>query len=271
VLAKKKKRKSLKSRAKKIKQRVNQKKLPQIKFKDPLGNVLIFKGALTGILAVATYRRINIVNRTEVQGIEHLMNLPRNNVLFISNHQTYYADVMALYHIFCSVKWRFKSLKLPIYALLPKVRTYYIAAEETMKKSGILPKIFSYTGAVTVRRSWRHNGKDVNRSADIRAPEKVKKALSFGWVITFPQGTTTPNAPVRKGAASIIKSFRPTVVPVTIDGFNQAFDKKGLRFRQKGVKLSVQFKEPVNFPEDATVDDIQKFLESHIHQKQEGM
>ena len=257
------KRKPLRPRKRKLNKGLKNRKLPRLTFLDPFGNILILKRALTGILATATYRRLNIVNKTEVVGAERLMDLPKNNVLFISNHQTYFAEVMAFYHIFCSVKWKFKNLNLPLYLLVPRVRTYYIAAEETMK-AGLLPKIFSYTGAVTIKRSWRYKGKDVQRGADFRAPAKVKKALNFGWVITFPQGTTTPNAPVRKGTASMIKSFNPIVVPVKIDGFNQAFDKKGLRFREKGTKLSVEFKEPIHFSNETSIEEIQEFLENHI-------
>jgi hypothetical protein len=31
---------------------------------------------------------------------DHHPNLPDNNVLFISNHQTYFADVVAMFHVF---------------------------------------------------------------------------------------------------------------------------------------------------------------------------
>ena len=236
------------------------------RIKDPFGNILLLKRALTGFLGLATYRRLNIVNKTKVEGAEILLDLPESNVLFVSNHQTYYADVMALYHIFCSSKWRQKNIDFPIYLLMPKVKTYYIAAEETMKKSGFLPRLFAYTGAVTVRRAWRSQGKDIKGNSDLRAPAKIKKALEFGWVITFPQGTTTPDAPVRKGAASLIKSLRPLVVPVEIDGFNKAFEKKGLGFRKKGVELSVKFKPPVQFDESATVEEIHVFLEQLVLQ-----
>ena len=44
---------------------------------------------------------------------------------------------------------------------------------------------------------------------------------------TFPQGTTTPFKPIRK-VLHIIKTFKPTVVPIVIDGL-ESFDKKGLR------------------------------------------
>lgn len=235
--------------------------------KDPFGNVLFLKRALTGVLGLATYRRFNIVNKMKVEGAEYLQELPKNNVLFISNHQTYYADVIALYHVFSSAKWGQKNIDSPIYLLSPKVKTYYIAAEETMKNSGLLPKLFSYAGAVTVRRAWRSQGKDVKRNSDVRAPAKIKKALEFGWVVTFPQGTTDPTAPVRKGTATMIKTFKPIVVPVEIDGFDQAFHKKGLKFRKKGVELKVKFNEPVTFGEEATVEEIQAFLAAAVVKK----
>ena len=236
----------------------------RINIKDPFGNVLVLKRALTGLIGLATYPGFNIVNKTKVEGANYLLKLPKTNVLFISNHQTYYADVIVLYHIFCSVKWRFKNINFPLYLLVPRVNSYYIAAEETMKESGLLPKIFSYAGAVTVKRSWRYKGEQVQRGADFKAPQKIEKALDFGWVITFPQGTTSPQAPIQKGSASIIKAFNPLVVPVEIDGFRKAFGKKGLQLREKGVQLSVKFKEPKRFSEDATIAEIHAFLEDQL-------
>lgn len=243
--------------------RIGQPRL-RVRLKDPFGKVLVLKRALTGIIGLATYPGLAIVNKMKVEGANHLLRLPKRNVLFISNHQTYYADVIALYHIFCSVKWKFRNINFPLYLLVPRVNSYYIAAEETMKESGILPKLFSYAGAVTVKRSWRYKGEDVRRGADFKAPEKIEKALGFGWVITFPQGTTTPEAPVQKGAASIIKAFNPLVVPVEIDGFRKAFGKKGLKLQKRGVRLSVKFKEPMRFGEDASIAEIHEFLENHI-------
>ena len=239
------------------------------RIRDPFGNVILLKRMLTSILGAATYRRFNIVNKTHVEGMEHLVKLPETNVLFVSNHQTYFADVMVMYHLFASAKWRLKNNANPIYLLLPRAKTYYIAAEETMKDSGWLPRVFAYAGAVTIKRSWRHKGEEVKRGADVKAPEKIKKALDYGWVITFPQGTTTPDAPVQRGTASLIKSFHPLVVPVTIDGFREAFDKKGLHYRKRGVRLSVKFDPPIQFDPSTSVADIQKFLEEKILGKQD--
>ncbi len=236
--------------------------------KDPFGNFIFIKRLLISFLAATTYGRFNIVNRLKIEGTEYLHGLPNKNVLFISNHQTYYADVIAMYHIFCSVKWRFKdTLGFPVYALAPRVNTYYVAAEETMKDSGLLPRIFSYAGAVTVKRSWRAAGKDVDRAPDFKAPEKIKKALEHGWVVNFPQGTTSPYAPIRKGTARIIHTYKPVVVPVVIDGFRRAFDKKGLFFKKRGTKLKVKFKEPLYFNENDSLEFIIDKIRSVIEQE----
>ncbi len=234
------------------------------RIKDPFGNLILLKRALTSFIGIATYRRLNIVNKMNVEGMEVLRDLPRQNVLFVSNHQTYFADVFALNHIFSSDKWRMKTINFPIYLLMPRVRSYYIAEEETMKEDGLLPKIFSYAGAVTVKRSWRSKGKNINRGIDVKGPAKIKTALNHGWVINFPQGTTTPNSPIRKGVATLIKAYQPIVVPVKIAGFDKAFDKKGLKFKEKGVALSVTFGQPVQFENTTTKEEIYAFLESVI-------
>ena len=113
-----------------------------------------------------------------------------------------------------------------------KINIYFIAAKETMQ-SGWLPKIFSYAGAVSVQRTWRLRNKNINRNLNLNDVDNISKALNDGWVVTFPQGTTTSWAPVRKGTAHIIKKNKPIVVPVVINGFRDAFDKKGLMIRKK--------------------------------------
>jgi 1-acyl-sn-glycerol-3-phosphate acyltransferase len=188
-------------------------------------------------------------------------------VLFLSNHQTYFADVIAFYHIFCSVKWRFKNtLNYPFYLLAPRVNNYYVAAEETMKDSGFLPRILSYAGAVTIRRSWRAKGKNVDRGVDRSAFDKITKALEQGWVVSFPQGTTSPYAPLRKGTAHLIKMTNPIVVPIVINGFRRAFDKKGIFFKKRGVRLQVTFKPPLTLGNDLTPDEIIDLVRDAIEQ-----
>ena len=90
-------------------------------------------------------------------------------------------------------------------------------------KSGILPKIFAYAGSVSIDRTWRSAGKDVKRQVKNSDISNIGKAIDDGWVITFPQGTTTPFKPIRRGTAHIIKTYKPIVIPIVIDGFTQAW------------------------------------------------
>jgi 1-acyl-sn-glycerol-3-phosphate acyltransferase len=164
----------------------------------------------------------------------------------VSNHQTYFADVITFVHIFCAVKWgKKKGLGIPYYLLWPFTRVYYVAAEETMKSS-LLSKIFKTAGGLTVKRTWNAASGEVRKGLDPSDTRKITNALQNNWVITFPQGTTTAFAPGRKGTAFIIKQTRPIVIPVIINGFSKAFDKKGLKLAKLGTRLSVEFKEPLN-------------------------
>ena len=160
---------------------------------------------------------------------EIIKNLPDNNVLFVSNHQTYFADVVAMFHVFnASLSGRVDSIKNIGYLWDPKLNLYFVAARETMK-AGLLPKILAYAGSVSIDRTWRAEGKDVNRQVKLSDVSNIQKALEDGWVITFPQGTTTPWKPIRRGTAHIIKQNKPIAVPIVIDGFRRSFDKKGLQ------------------------------------------
>jgi 1-acyl-sn-glycerol-3-phosphate acyltransferase len=236
--------------------------------RDPFGNSMILKRIIVFILGSITYSRLRGVNKTHIRGTEYLENLPSTGVIFLSNHQTYFMDVIALYHIFFSVKWGFRnSVNFPIYLLAPRARVFYVAASETMTEGGLLPKVFSQAGAILVNRSWRAQGQDVKRAVDTSADDKVGKGLSYGWVVSFPQGTTTPYAPLRKGTAHLIKTHNPIVVPVVINGFRRAFDKKGLRFKKRNTTLSVTFKEPIRFDPEMPVEEIMDILRDKIEQK----
>jgi 1-acyl-sn-glycerol-3-phosphate acyltransferase len=238
---------------------------------DPFGNLILLKRFLISVVGWLTVPRFIFVNKLDIKGTEHLMDLPPNNVIFLSNHQTYFADVMAFYHIFGSVKWGFKnSIKNPFYLLWPKANVYYVAAEETMK-GGFLPRLFTLAGAVTVQRSWRDKGQTIDREVDLSAFDKIGKALEQGWVISFPQGTTRPYAPVRKGTAHIVKNLQPIVVPVVINGFRRAFDKKGLSLKKRGTSMSVRFKEPIYFDPAMDVDDIILRVRTAIEQDADAL
>jgi len=126
-------------------------------------------------------------------------------IIFVSNHQTYFADVVAMFHVFnASLSGREDNIKNIGYIWKPKLNMYYIAAAETMKKS-LFTKILAYAGSISVERTWRSEGKDINRQVKMSDISSIGKALEDGWVITFPQGTTTPWKPLRKGTSHIIK------------------------------------------------------------------
>ena len=213
--------------------------------RDIFGQVLIGKRLLLSVLAVFTYPNLYLFNKLKVEGTENLENLEDKNVLFVSNHQTYFADVFAISHVFGSIKWKFKNkISNPLYMLSPRINSYFIAAEETMN-AGLLTKIFSYAGCISIKRTWRQAGQDVNRKVSFKDISNIGKALSEGWVITFPQGTTTPFAKGRRGTSHVIKKFQPIVVPVVIDGFGNAFYKKKFKLKKRRVPLSIKFKAPL--------------------------
>lgn len=231
----------------------------------------IVKSLIYFIIGVVSYPGIAIVNRIKISGTENLKNLPRKNVLFVSNHQTYFADVITFIHIFCAVKWRKQNkLGIPFYLLSPFTRVYYVAAAETMKSTWI-SRLFSCAGAITVKRTWRAEGNEVRRGLDPGDTRKIAKALENNWVITFPQGTTKPFAPGRKGTAFIIKHHQPVVIPVVISGFWRAFNKKGLKFKKKGTLLSVQFKPPLQFTYEEPIDVILEKVMDAIEQSKKFM
>lgn len=241
------------------------------KFWDRVKQARFIKGIVYAIVGIFSYPGINIINKLRIKGTEHLEGLPNHNVLFVSNHQTYFADVITFIHIFCAVSWRKKNkLGIPYYLLWPFTRINYVAAEETMK-SNWLSKIFLLAGGLTVKRTWRSEGTEVRRGLDASDTRKITHALAHNWVITFPQGTTKPFAPGRKGTAYIIKHNRPIVVPIVIGGFWRAFNKKGLKFKKRGSLLSVRIKPPLEIDYNDSTENIMEKVMDAIEQSKQFM
>ncbi len=235
--------------------------------KNPFGHILFFKKWLIRIFGVLSHRRYRGFNELKIEGSEIIKNLPDNNVLFVSNHQTYFADVTAMFHVFnASLSGRVDSIKNVGYLWQPKLNIYYVAAKETMN-AGLLTRIMAYAGAITVERTWREKGKEVQREVNLNDTQNIGTALKDGWVITFPQGTTKPFKPIRKGTAHIIKQYKPIVIPIVIDGFRRSFDKKGIRIKKRGILQSFQIKEPLVFDyENESIEEIVEKLEYAIEQ-----
>lgn len=241
----------------------------RIRTKDAFGNSLFTKRLLIGVFGLVAYYRFNVANKTRVSGSKVLKGLQKKNVLFVSNHQTYFADVTGMYQVFCCAKWGiYDRINFPFFVLNPKLNIYFIAALETMS-AGLLPKLFATVGSVSIKRTWRAAGQNVQRGVDPRDINKIFTALQNGWVITFPQGTTTPFVPGRRGTAHIIKEARPIVIPVVIDGFRRAFDKKGLVLKKKGVDLNIRFKEPLDIDYEQSSDAILQQIMDSIEQSED--
>ncbi|MFO7719401.1 MAG: lysophospholipid acyltransferase family protein [Gillisia sp.] len=235
--------------------------------RNPFGHILILKKWLIRLFGLLSHSRFRGFNELHIEGSEIIKNLPDTNVLFVSNHQTYFADVAAMFHVFnASLSGRVDSIKNIGYIWNPKLNIYYVAAKETMQ-AGLLTRIMAYGGAVSVERSWRSKGKDVHREVNLSDTENIGIALKDGWVITFPQGTTKPFKPIRKGTAHIIKNHKPIVIPIVIDGFRRSFDKKGIRIKKRGILQSFQIKPPLEIDyENETIEEIVEKLEYAIEQ-----
>ena len=236
-----------------------------------LKHIKPLRSVVYAIVGLVSYPGLMILNKLKISGTEHISNLPKQNVLFVSNHQTYFADVITFLHIFCAVKWGKKDrLGVPYYLLNPFTRVYYVAAAETMRGS-FISRFFTLGGAITVKRTWSPDSKIKRKGLDPSDTRKIERALDDNWVITFPQGTTKPFAPGRKGTALIIKRNKPIVIPVVINGFWRAFNKKGLKFKKKGSLLTVNFKEPLQIDYDAPTEEIMKKIMDAIEQSTEYM
>ena len=96
----------------------------------------------------------------------------------------------------------------------------------------------------------------------------IGKALDDGWVITFPQGTTKPFKPIRKGTAHIVKTYKPIVIPIVIDGFRRSFDKKGIMIKKRDILQTMHIKEAldIDYDNDSVKEIIEKIeyaIEQH--------
>ena len=216
----------------------------------------IAKSILIAFIGLLSYPLIMIINRLKINGMEQLKLLPKQKVLFISNHQTYFIEVITFYHMFCAASWgKKKGLGIPYYLLKPFIDINYVAAGSTMK-STFLARMFTLAGAITVKRTWTSSPGEQRTGLDIGDTRNIARAIDKNWVITFPQGTTTPFAPGRKGTAYIIKQSKAIVVPIVIDGFSDAFGKKGLQLKKWGSTLTITIKPPLSINYDDSVEQI---------------
>ena len=72
--------------------------------KDIFGNFHFTKRILYFLFGSIAMYRFKRLYKTRVEGTHILEKLPDNGVLFVSNHQTYFADVAMMFLVFASVK-----------------------------------------------------------------------------------------------------------------------------------------------------------------------
>jgi 1-acyl-sn-glycerol-3-phosphate acyltransferase len=208
------------------------------------------KRAVLTAVGAGSFWHLGVRNSLFVGGREHLENLPDSNVLFVANHQTWFLDVIAIYHALT------RPHASPLAGVRAPIHVSFIAANETMNRRGLLPKFFAAGGAVCIKRTWRDGDQEVSRPVEKDDLTNIAKALNEGWVFTFPQGTTKVGAPGRRGTAHLICAQKPVVVPVVLSGFRDAFDKSGLVVRNPGTKLSVRFAAPLAIDHAAGIDRV---------------
>ena len=170
-----------------------------------------------------------ILNDVHVEGDEVLKELPRRNVVFLANHQTYFLEAIAFFDLV------YVRHQLPLES--PIVR--FSAAEETMKQN-LLTKLMTLAGGVTFKRSFREAGEDVRRAVDMEGVARVEEAIQDGWLLHFPAGTTKKGAPLRGGVTRLLHNTKAVALPVRVDGFRELLLHKqvpGKLFKQCSLKI----------------------------------
>jgi 1-acyl-sn-glycerol-3-phosphate acyltransferase len=165
-------------------------------------------GIITSLALGFTIPYFRLLNRVRVTGSAIIDTLPRKNVVFLSNHQTYFMEAMAFFDLV------YVRHHLPLEN--PFMR--FSAATETMRHNP-LTQLFTRAGGVTFRRSFREGGQEVKRSVDFAGVAMVEEAIADGWLLHFPTGTTRKGAPLRPGVAQLLHRTKAVAVPLRVDGF----------------------------------------------------
>jgi 1-acyl-sn-glycerol-3-phosphate acyltransferase len=187
------------------------------------------RGLLAGFGVGFTVPYFTILNDVHVEGDEVLQTLPRRNVVFLANHQTYFLEAIAFFDL-VYVRHQF-PLESPV------VR--FSAAEETMKQN-LLTKLMTLAGGVTFKRSFRADGEDVRRAVDMEGVARVEEAIKDGWLLHFPAGTTRKGAPLRPAVTRLLHNAQAVALPMRVEGFRELLLHKqvpGKLFKQCSLKI----------------------------------
>ena len=111
-------------------------------------------GLITGFGLGFAVPYLSLLNEVQAEGDDVLDELPRRNVIFLANHQTYFMEAIAFFDLV------YLRHALPLEN--PVLR--FSAAEETMRKN-VLTALMRLVGGVTLKRSFREGGMAVKRPA----------------------------------------------------------------------------------------------------------
>jgi 1-acyl-sn-glycerol-3-phosphate acyltransferase len=187
------------------------------------------RGLLAGFGVGFTVPYFAILNDVHVEGDEVLKDLPRKNVVFLANHQTYFLEAIAFFDLV------YVRHQMPLES--PIVR--FSAAEETMKQN-LLTKLMTLAGGVTFKRSFREAGEDVRRAVDMEGVARVEEAIHDGWLLHFPAGTTKKGAPLRGGVTRLLHNTKAVALPMRVEGFRELLLHKqvpGKLFKQCSLRI----------------------------------
>lgn len=163
--------------------------------RDVLGQPVLLKRMIMTAVNLAFYPIFRWRHPLTVRGIEHLTGLPPRGVLFVSNHQTYFTDAIAMHQVFsAALAGRGGVAGHPGYTLQPHTGMFYVAARETMA-SGWIPRLLACGGAICVDRSWKEGETLVQRGVDPTGFSDIGRALSEGLGHQLSPGHNTPLRP----------------------------------------------------------------------------
>ena len=183
---------------------------------------------ITNFTVTVGYVFFRVLNRTTVVGREHVPRGP--NTLLMSNHQTmidsFVVGICAYY---------------PESLIRPKLIPWNPAAEENLYKTWLVGWLADNWKCIPIKRGRK----------DVSAIFKIARALRFGPVLLFPEGTRSRSGRIgdgRRGAGLMILESNPTVVPVCIDGMDRVLPI-GSSVPRVFQRIQVRFGRPVDLSE----------------------
>ncbi len=195
-----------------------------------------------------------VFNRTKVIGRSHV---PRErNTLLLSNHQSMIDSFLLGMCAFYGPSL-FKPYLVP----------WNLAAEENFYANWFVGWWADQCKCIPVRPGRR----------DLKALNRMVRALSSGTMILFPEGTRTRDGSVGKGRAGagiVILQNQPVVVPVVIHGMNEVLPI-GRVIPKIGKRVYVMFGEPFDYSDylgressketsEALVDEVMEKLRAQL-------